>query len=284
MVDELYEHAFHGRSHHMSRERIAMTVHAVYATGAGGGSYATLPVDIRSEDGRVHVWTTDDDVNVDRLCGSTSAFTGIANGSHVRVYTTFLHLGFDPVFGPDPGLDAENGRRLIADAEGMLTTDEGRDAFRMFRTDFSGSYLNVGNDDGLRVWMSIILTAARIIHRHEHDPEQCQLVILADADDKLTTRGKMRLMGAMESLLGKTDAMMVMSTVDASAMTAVHSQAVHIMHDDGVRYDGDGHRITAARRSLSDHRPRVQTWHADANVVADSVLGMGSVDESGELD
>lgn len=284
MVDELYEHAFHGRSHHMSRERIAMTVHAVYATGAGGGSYATLPVDIRSEDGRVHVWTTDDDVNVDRLCGSTSAFTGIANGSHVRVYTTFLNPGPDPALASDSGMDTEQGGRLIADAEGMLTTDEGRDAFRMFRTDFSGSYLNVGNDDGLRVWMSIILTAARIIHRHEQDPEQCQLVILADADDKLTTRGKMRLMGVMESLLGKTDAMMVMSTVDASAMTAVHSQAVHIMHDDGVRYDGDGHRITAARRSLSDHRPRVQTWHADPNVVADSVLGMGSVDESGELD
>lgn len=262
----------------MGRERIVMTVNAEYTTGADRESYANLRVDIRSDDGRVHVWTTDDDVNVDRLCDASSAFTGIADGSRVRVYTTFMHLGSDPAFPPDPDVSAEEGRRLIADVEGTIGTAEGREAFRMFRTDFSGSYLNLSNSDGYRIWLSIILNAGRVVSRHDRDPEQCQLVMLSDADDNLTTRGKIRLIGAMESLLGKTDAMMVMSTVDACAMTAVHSQAIHIMHDDGVRYDGDGHRISAAKRSLSEHRPRVQTWHADPNLIADSVLGIGAAD------
>lgn len=262
----------------MSRERIVMSVNAEYTTDTDRGSYASLRVDTRSADGRVHVWTTDDDVNVDRLCDASSAFTGTADGSPVRVYTTFMHLGSDPAFPPDPNVSAEEGRRLIADVEDTIGTAEGREAFRMFRADFSGSYLNVSNNDGYRIWLSIILNAGRVVSRHDRDPGLCQLILLSDADDNLTTRGKIRLIGAMESLCRKTDAMMIMSTVDACAMTAVRAKAVHIMHDDGVRYDGDGHRISAAKRSLSEHRPDVETWHADANVIADSVLGMGAAD------
>lgn len=260
----------------MSRERIVIPVNTEYTTDTDRGSYASLRVDTKSVDGRVHVWTTDNDVNVDRLCDSASAFTGTADGEPVRVYAMFLHPGSDPEFQPDPNMGTEEGRRLIADMKDTISTPEGREAFRMFRTDFSGSYLNVSNDDGFRVWLSIILAAGRVAVRHDREPDLCQLLLLPDADGNLTTRGKMRLIGAMESLCGKTDAMMIMSTVDACAMTAVHARAIHIIHDDGVIYDGDGRRVSAASRSLSEHRPNVETWHADANVVADSVLDMGS--------
>lgn len=266
----------------MVYEPITINVKTTYMANLNRNEYAELKVTNSSvdENDLVHIWTTDNDVNVDSLASSASAFTGIVNGKTVPIFNVSLMLEFD--YRND-----EDGHWRSRELQNTIDHYQNKNSvrtFKEFENGFDRSYMNTGNGPDYGAWLNIMLTAARLIEQQEGNPNARQLITFSQADDDLTTRSKTRLVDAMGTLCQRTGSMMIMSTLDPYVISSVHAKSVHVFHEDGIHYDENGHRINEQndKRSISVHSPIVETYHEDISVISNKVLGITRLDSGPE--